>query len=80
MYFPKFIFVVAEAERIGDAIFLSVKNHGRAVDRVADTVTDECLEGIGVVVFVVRSGVKEHEPLAISGAPRSQKSRGNHSS
>ena len=59
-------FVSVKAERARDAVFLTVKNHRRAIDRVAHGVADERLERVVVVFLVVRSRVQEHERLAVT--------------
>ena len=62
--------VAVEAKVGGDAQFLAVEDHRRAVHGAASHVADERLEGVGVALLVVRNIVEQNHRLAVSRASR----------
>ena len=60
--------VALVAERAGDPELLSGKNKRRSIHRVDDGVAHQGLEGVSVVLLVVRGVVQQDEALAVSAA------------
>ena len=58
--------VSVEAEIGGDAEFLAVTSHRRAVNGAAGHVADERLKRVGVTLLVVGGVVEQHQALAVA--------------